>query len=92
MNLKELESWKRQAWTQVYEAALFELDQAKLAALIWEAQAAIHKRELQLSDGDAEETSALQKAKRVLGDLREITFFQDGSPTPRRPAGLRRAS
>jgi hypothetical protein len=72
MRVNDVRRWNHQTWTQLYEAALFEMDKVKLCALIWNAQLAILGRELEirnLSGTGKQETAALKKALGVLRDL-----------------------
>ncbi len=72
MRLNDVHRWNHQIWTQLYEAALFEMDKVKLCALIWNAQLAILGRELEirnLSGDRKQEAAALKKALGVLRDL-----------------------
>lgn len=72
MRVNDVRRWNHQTWTQLYEAALFEMDKVKLCALIWNAQLAILGRELEirtLAGTGRQETAALKKALGVLRDL-----------------------
>jgi hypothetical protein len=76
MRLKDVRKWNRHAWTQLYEAALFERDSVKLCALIWNAQLAILRREQEIqkvSPAHENETLALKKALSVLRELGRLS-------------------
>lgn len=78
MKLNHVSEWKDQAWTQLYEAALFERDAVKLWACLWEAQLAILSRQLEIqeeSPADLKEELALRKALGILADLRRLSGF-----------------
>jgi hypothetical protein len=62
------------AWWNLYEAALFELDEERLLIRIRQALAAIEGRlaELQHDDGDGRESIALLDAQHALYDLTRI--------------------
>lgn len=76
MRLTDVRKWNHHAWTQLYEAALFERDPVKLCALIWNAQLAILRREQEiqlLSSPQEKETLALNKALSVLRELGRLS-------------------
>jgi hypothetical protein len=76
MRLTDVRKWNHCAWTQLYEAALFERDPVKLCALIWNAQLAILRREQEiqhLSPAQEKETLALKKALSVLRELGRLS-------------------
>ena len=76
MRLTDVRKWNHCAWTQLYEAALFERDPVKLCALIWNAQLAILRREQEiqsLSLVSEKETVALKKALSVLRELGRLS-------------------
>jgi hypothetical protein len=73
------------AWRQFYLAALFELDLAKLAERIAEAEYAVslRARELCYLDGDHNsEKQALTGAMRALDTLRDIHQCPRPAPSP----------
>ena len=76
MRLADVRKWNQHAWTQMYEAALFERDPVKLCALIWNAQLAILRREQEiqhLSPTQNKEILALRKALSVLRELGRLS-------------------
>ena len=76
MQLNDVKEWKDQAWTRLYEAALFERDTVKLCACLWEAQLAILSRQEEIrheSSADLKELTALRKALGILADLRRLS-------------------
>ena len=76
MRLTDVRKWNHHAWTQLYEAALFERDPVKLCAFIWNAQLAILRREQELqylSPAQAKEALALKKALSVLRELGRLS-------------------
>jgi hypothetical protein len=76
MQLNHVREWKDQAWTRLYEAALFERDTVKLCARLWEAQIAILSRQEEIRKGssaDLKERIALRKALGILADLRRLS-------------------
>lgn len=76
MRLTDVRKWNHRAWTQLYEAALFERDPVKLCALIWNAQLAILRREQEIQDlspAREKETVALKKALSVLRELGRLS-------------------
>src|SRR5215469_6855975 len=76
MQLNHVREWKDQAWTRLYEAALFERDTVKLCAYLWDAQLAILSRQEEIrheSSEDLKEQIALRKALGILTDLRRLS-------------------
>ena len=76
MQLNHVREWKDQAWTRLYEAALFERDTVKLCACLWEAQLAILSRQEEIRQGSSAEVKeqiALRKALGILADLRRLS-------------------
>jgi hypothetical protein len=82
MQLNDVREWRNQAWTRLYEAALFEPDTVRLCACLWDAQLAILSREREIRQGssaDDKEQFALRKAMGILLDLRRLSGFDSES-------------
>lgn len=80
MRVRCVRAWRRESWTRLCEAALFERDTLRLWTRIWKAQLAILERENQIRRSptmDAREKIALRKAQAVLQDLRRLANLED---------------
>jgi hypothetical protein len=94
MQLNHVKEWKDQAWTRLYEAALFERNTVKLCTCLWEAQLAILSRQEEIrqnSSADLKEQIALRKALGILADLRMLSGMDQGIQPQRVATNLPRS-
>jgi hypothetical protein len=78
--VRDVRPWRRESWTRLYEAALFELVALRLWTRIWRAQSAILERE-----NDTRRTPAIYAKERIAlkkaqaGAMRPATIVEPGS-------------
>jgi hypothetical protein len=80
MRVREVRPWRRESWTKLYEAALFERNPARLWTRIQSAQLAIFDRQNQIRFSPTPSTSekvALKRANTVLQDLQRLSKLGD---------------